>query len=84
MDPFQFIFMVLLIVTAGGWCFDWAFSGTVNPIYVERPPQRISDNDYVTISCHVCRNLVTYSLQVMQIAGEVKCGRCGSFITEEQ
>ncbi|MFW9813260.1 MAG: hypothetical protein ACFFF9_12440 [Candidatus Thorarchaeota archaeon] len=82
MDVFQFILAVVIIVTAGGWCLDWVFSGTVYPIYVQNPVVE-EEHQYSTIICRVCGHEVRYSIQKMKANGEVKCGRCGSFLTEE-
>lgn len=31
------MFVIIIIVTMGGWACDWIFSGIVNPILDERP-----------------------------------------------
>jgi hypothetical protein len=74
--------MVAIIATTIGWCSDWVFSGTVNPIYVSEtaPTQDIQDS---TITCQVCNHEVRYSIQKMKADREVKCDKYGSFLTEE-
>ncbi|MGY5863170.1 MAG: hypothetical protein RTV41_01055 [Candidatus Thorarchaeota archaeon] len=79
MDVIQYILMVILILTAGGWCLDWVFSGSVNPIYTRRSDEKIH-HQYSTITCRVCSHEVRYSIQKMKASGEVKCDRCGSFL----
>ncbi len=32
MDIFQIIFGIIIVVTMGGWCCDWVFSGMTDPI----------------------------------------------------
>ena len=32
MDVFQIIFWIIIVVTMGGWCCDWVFSGMTDPI----------------------------------------------------
>ena len=32
MDVFQIIFGIIIVVTMGGWCCDWVFSGMTDPI----------------------------------------------------
>ena len=77
-----FILMVAIIATTIGWCLDWVFSGTIDPIYVSKVDQN-QDHHYSTIICRVCSHEVRYSVQKMRADGEVKCDRCGSFLTEE-
>ena len=77
-----FILMVAIIATTIGWCMDWVFSGTLDPIYVSKPTQE-EEHDYSTMTCRVCNHEVRYSVQKMKEDGEVKCGKCGSFLTEE-
>jgi len=75
----QFIIIVAIIVTFMGWCLDWIFSGTINPIYVEDE----TGHEFASITCPTCSNELRYSLQLMKKRGEVKCNRCGSFISEK-
>lgn len=78
-----FIIMVVSISTMMGWCLDWVFSGTVNPIYVkDYGPE--TEYQYSTIICRVCGHEVRYVVQKMKAEGEVKCDKCGSFLTEER
>ena len=77
-----FIVMVAIIATTIGWCLDMAFSGTIDPIYVrDYGPE--PEYDYSTIICRVCSHEVRYIVQKMKADGEVKCDKCGSFLTEE-
>lgn len=78
-EVIQFIIMVAIISTTIGWGLDWIFSGTFNPIYVEDT----STHDFATMRCRTCGHQFKYSVQVMQTNGEVKCPKCGSFLTEE-
>jgi hypothetical protein len=82
MDVLQFILAVVVILTAGGWCLDWVFSGTVYPIYVQDCIEE-EEHNYSTITCRVCGHEVRYSIQRMKAEGEIKCDRCGSFLAEE-
>jgi len=78
-----FIVMVGIIATTIGWCLDWAFSGTINPIYVKDYGPEI-EYQYSTIICRVCSDEVRYVVQKMKADGEVKCPTCGSFLKDEQ
>ena len=77
-----FIVMVGIIATTIGWCTDWVFSGTLDPIYVRKYGPE-SEYEYSTITCRVCGHEVRYIVQKMKADGEVKCDRCGSFLVEE-
>jgi len=33
----EIVFVIIIIVTMGGWACDWVFSGMVNPILDEEP-----------------------------------------------
>ncbi len=78
-EVIQFIIMIAIIATMMGWCLDWFFSGTIDPIYVEDSKV---EHQYAMITCRVCGHEVRYSIQKMEAYGEVKCDRCGSFLTE--
>ena len=82
-EVITFITMVGIIATSIGWCVDWAFSGTLDPIYVRDYGPK-TEYQYSTIVCHVCSQEVRYIVQKMKADGEVKCSKCGSFLTEEQ
>ena len=79
-EVITFIVTVVIIATFMGWCLDWVFSGTINPIYVEESQV---EHQYAMIICRVCAHEVRYSIQKMKADGEVKCDKCGSFLTEE-
>ena len=83
MDPVQFIFAVIIIVTAGGWCLDWVFSGTVDPIYVKEAKDLVEYRE-VSITCHTCSEQGTFSVPVDSTSKEFKCKRCGSFLIEKE
>jgi hypothetical protein len=83
LDVFQFLVIVIIIVTGGGWCLDWVFSGTVYPIYV-KDARSASEVREFTITCHVCGEEGTFSVPVDSTSKEVKCKRCGSFLTEKE
>jgi hypothetical protein len=80
LDPVLFIFTVIIIVTAGGWCLDWVFSGSVFPIYVD-DDKSVRDYREISITCHVCGEEGTFSVPVDSTSKEVKCKRCGSFLS---
>jgi hypothetical protein len=80
LNVFGIIAAIIIIVIMGGWLCDWVFSGTVNPIYVE---ELEVEHQYAVITCRVCDHEVRYSIQKMAADGEVKCDKCGSFLTEE-
>ena len=83
MDLFQYILLVGIIATTIGWGLDWIFSGSLNPIYVHDTVQE-QVHEYSTMTCRVCKHELRYSVQKVRAAGEVKCDKCGSFLTEEQ
>ena len=82
-EVLYFIIMVGIIATTIGWCLDSVFSGSINPIYV-RDSGRETEHQYSIIVCRVCGHEVRYSIQKMEADGEVKCDKCGSFLTEEK
>jgi hypothetical protein len=81
-DLLLYIIMVGIIATTIGWCMDWVFSGTFDPIYISEPKEE-EDHEYATMICRVCNHEVKYSVRKMKTDGEVKCDKCGSFLTEE-
>ena len=81
-EVITFIVTVAIIATFMGWCLDWAFSGTINPIYVTDYGPEV-EYEYSTIICRVCSHEVRYIVQKMEADGEVKCDQCGSFLTKE-
>ncbi|MHA1948666.1 MAG: hypothetical protein ACXAAO_05100 [Candidatus Thorarchaeota archaeon] len=81
MDLIQYIIVVAIIVTSGGWCLDSVFSGTYDPIYVKDAGVEIDHREF-SITCHVCGEHGTFSLPVDSTTKEVKCKRCGSFLSE--
>ncbi len=83
LDPFQIIFMIIIIVTAGGWCLDWVFSGTFDPIYVKKAKD-LGEYREISITCHTCGEQGTFSVPVDSTSKEFKCKRCGSFLTEKE
>ena len=82
MDPVQIILMIKNIFTAGGWCLDWVFSGTVDPIYVKGAKDPVEYRE-VSITCHTCSEQGTFSVPVDSMSKEFKCKRCGSFLIEK-
>jgi ribosomal protein S27E len=83
LELFQVILTVIIIVTAGGWCLDWIFSGTFDPIYVKDKEDEREYREF-SITCHVCGEQGTFSLPVESTSKEVKCKRCGSFLSEKE
>jgi len=83
LDPVQFILMIIIIVTAGGWCLDWVFSGTVDPIYVKGAKDPVEYRE-VSITCYTCSEQGTFSVPIDSTSKEFKCKRCGSFLTEKE
>ena len=83
MDIFQFLLMVIIIVTGGGWCLDWVFSGSMYPMYANSAK---SDTEYreFTITCHMCGEQGIFSVPIGAESKEVKCKRCGSFLSEKE
>jgi len=83
LETFQFVLMIIIIVTAGGWCLDWVFSGSVNPIYVKDAKDLVEYRE-VSITCHTCSEQGTFSVPVDSTSNEFKCKQCGSFLKEEE
>lgn len=91
-EIFAIIAIVLAVLTMGGMCFDWSFSGTIDPIYVdgseppesksvesrlpERKPPRIDMSKNMVATCPNCGKSVEISASTFQIYGRVKCGYC--------
>ncbi|MFX1367129.1 MAG: hypothetical protein ACFFAY_00810 [Promethearchaeota archaeon] len=73
---------VLALLTMSGWCFDWVFGGTVDPIYSEKPDSTLEYKSYMIGTCPNCGKVAEISYETYHNYGTTKCGYCQTEISE--
>jgi hypothetical protein len=75
---------VLGLLTMSGWCFDWVFGGTIDPIYTDKPDPNLEYRSYMVGTCPNCGRVVEISYETYHIHGKTDCRTCQTEISEFQ
>ena len=73
---------VLGLLTMSGWCFDWVFGGTVDPIYSEKRDPALEYKSYMIGTCPKCGRVTEISYETYHNYGKTKCRSCQTVISK--
>ena len=85
----EIIITAIIVIVMGGMCFDWIFSGSINPIYANNdgseqeaisitPTYRRqpSKEGVIRLTCPKCRFNTEYDTGLVETQVSVICKRC--------
>lgn len=87
----ELIITVILVLFMGGMCFDWIFSGSINPIHRNRQ----TDNEVpvigsqpaadgmIRLACPKCGFNSEYDIETLKTQGHIRCTSCGHLFGQD-